>query len=254
MEPTDGSLSSLEEQLRGLPDAMHVRDRVSRYDLPIKLSRGSLGVNEEIFGEQLVFSGRGLTPKVVAAASQTKLNEVVELHEWASFWGALSSNEAKWINTFRAETQGRLLVPAARTVNAGVSMAMYADMVLLPDPLNPRNMHTIMKNAYTPEFRKLIEHHVGILALLAPLVRAQKIVFVSSDLAHSLASKGHPNERNPIRNLDDELFVEQINSLRQTSGRSTRLGASIRFGRGCSELVSGTTAVTSETCPTDCSP
>jgi hypothetical protein len=152
----------------------------------MRLTHGSLGAIEDVFGEELVLSGHGLTPQKVASAPQAKLNEVVELHEWASFWGAVGSAEHTWFETYRNEIRGRLLVPAARTLNAGVSMAMYADAVLLPDPLNPANMHTVMKNASHPPFRKVLEYHVGMLALLAPLVRAGKIVLASADLAQAM--------------------------------------------------------------------
>lgn len=208
MESEDGASESIEALLRAMQGEGREPDRVSRYDLPLKLSHGSLGAIEEVFGEQLVFGKRGLNAKDVAAAPQAQLDELVELHEWASFWGAQEPGPDRWMNTYRSEVSGRLLVPAARTLNAGVSMAMYADQVLLPDPLNPKNMHTIMKNAGVPQFRKLIEHHVGILARLAPLVRAGKVVLVSADLALSRARRFQPFERNPIRALNDDLFVE----------------------------------------------
>ncbi|WP_267547119.1 hypothetical protein [Arthrobacter sp. H14-L1] len=87
---------------------------------------------------------------------------------------------------------------------------------LTPDPLNPKNMHTIMKNGAVPQFRDLVEHHVGILALLAPLVRAGKVVLVSPDLALSLASHFQPFDRNPIRALNDELFVETMTLIEES--------------------------------------
>lgn len=219
MESAGGPSESIEAKMRALQGESHEPDLASRYDLPLKLSHGSLGAIEEVFGDQLVFGERGLNAKVVAAAAQARLNEFVELHEWASFWGAQGADADRWINTFRSELSGRLLVPAARTLNAGVSMAMYADKVLLPDPLNPGNMHTIMKNASVPQFRKLIEYHVGILALVAPLVRAGKVILVSPDLAFSLARRSQPFERNPIRALNDELLVEAM-TLAEESDRA----------------------------------
>lgn len=179
----------------------------------MKLSHGSLGAVEEVFGEALDVGGRGLSPRDVATASKAKLNELVELHEWVSFWGAQGTDAERWINTYRSELSGRLLVPAARTLNAGVSMAIYADKVLLPDPLNPSNMHTIMTNAAVPQFRILIEYHIRMLARLAPLVRSGKVVLVSADLARSLADRGQAYERNQIRDLNDELFVETMTVL-----------------------------------------
>jgi hypothetical protein len=174
----------------------------------MRLTHGSLGAIEDVFGEELVLSGRGLTPQKVASAPQAKLNEVVELHEWASFWGAVGSAEDTWFETYRNEIPGRLLVPAARTLNAGVSMAMYADAVLQPDPLNPANMHTVMKNASNAPFRKVLEYHVGMLALLAPLVRAGKIVLASADLAQAMARGGNFHDRGPVQELGDDLFFE----------------------------------------------
>ncbi|MCY0903644.1 hypothetical protein [Arthrobacter sp. H14-L1] len=133
MESKDGASESIEAKLRALQGEGREPDQASRYDLPLKLSHGSLGAIEEVFGEQLVFGKRGLNAKDVAAAPQARLNELVELHEWASFWGAQGIDADRWMNTYRSELSGRLLVPAARTLNAGVSMAMYADTVLLPD-------------------------------------------------------------------------------------------------------------------------
>lgn len=208
MESFDGSPESLREMLDTLRKASNERrETLGTYDLPMKLSHGSLGVIEQVFGEQLVLKGGGLTPEVVSAAPQAKLDEVDEFLGWASFLGR---DEARWVNTFRGEVPGRLLVPAARTLNAGVSMAMYAEAVLLPDPLNPQNMHTVMKYAsVVPKFRRVVEYHVGILALLAPLVRAGKIVLAPADHAHFLALQGYLYGRNAIRELRDELFVEQ---------------------------------------------
>lgn len=240
MEYVDGASESLEAKMRALQGEGREPDRASRYDLPLKLSHGSLGVIEEVFGEQLVFGKRGLNAKDVAAAPQARLNELVELHEWASFWGAQGTDADRWTNTYRSELSGRLLVPAARTLNAGVSMAMYADKVLLPDPLNPKNMRTIMKNAAVPQFRDLIEYHVGILARLAPLVRAGKVILVSPDLAFSMANRFHHFERNPIRALNDEVFVESMTLVegnyraladfeRKHPVRSRLFGASVQY-------------------------
>jgi hypothetical protein len=153
MGSADGPSESLEANIRALPRKGCEPYQPSRYDLPMRLSHGSLGAIEEVFGEELDVGGRGLSPKDVATAPKARLNELVELHEWASFWGAQSTDANRWINTYRSELTGRLLVPAARTLNAGVSMAIYADKVLLPDPLNPSNMHTIMQNAAVPQFR-----------------------------------------------------------------------------------------------------
>lgn len=93
-------------------------------------------------------------------------------------------------------------------------MAIYADNVLLPDPLNPSTLHTIMQNAAVPQFRDLVEYHVSVLPRLAPLVRSGKVVLVSADLAQSLALRAQPSyERTPIRDLNDELFVETMTIL-----------------------------------------
>lgn len=243
MESADGASESIEAQMRALQEEGREPDSTSRYDLPFKLSHGSLGAIEEVFGEQLVFGKRGLNAKAVAAAPQARLNELVELHELASFWSAHGTDTNRWMNTYRSELSGRLLVPAARTLNAGVSMAMYADQVLLPDPLNPQNMHAIMKNAAVPQFRKLVEYHVGILARLAPLVRAGKVILISPDLASSLARRSQPFDRNPIRALNDELFVEQMTLVednfralddfeRKHPVRSRLFGASVQFDSG----------------------
>ncbi|MDA8355462.1 MAG: hypothetical protein M0Z95_03995 [Actinomycetota bacterium] len=213
MGSADGSSESLEARLGALQRDGHDRYQASPYSLPMKLSHGSLGAIEEVFGEELDVDGRALSPKDVATASQAKLDELVELHEWASYWGAQGTDADRWINTYRSELSGRLLVPAARTLNAGVSLAIYADTVLLPDPLNPSNMHTIMKKATDRQFRKLVEYHVSMLALLAPLVRSGRVVFVSADLARSLAARGQSHEHNPMRDLNDELLVETMTTV-----------------------------------------
>lgn len=235
MEPLDCSGRKLDALRKATNERRKANDT---YDLPMKLSHGSLGVIEEVFGEQLVLTGHGLTPEVVAAAPQAKLDEIDEFLGWACFLGR---DEARWVNTFRGEVPGRLLVPAARTLNAGVSMAMYAEAVLLPDPLNPHNMHAAMKlTSRVPDFRKVVEYDVAILALLAPLVRAGKIVLAPADHAHFLALHGHLNGRNALGELLDELVVEQQQLIRASSRdldafvrmhpiRSKLFGASIRY-------------------------
>lgn len=67
--------------------------QASRYDLPMKPSHGSLGAVEEVFGKELDVGGRALSPRDVATAPKARLNELVELHEWASFWAAQSTGD-----------------------------------------------------------------------------------------------------------------------------------------------------------------